>query len=257
VPFGFAGGLLDPDTGLIRFGARDYDPEMGRWVAKDPLGFDGNDGNLYGYVENDPVNRRDPLGLEFEEARDNLFVLHERADALLDFSNEATLGRGEKNLARANCRITRIAAMLGRADDIAGEAALTMAAAAVVTTGTAGVVVAGHSAVAAALKRSLAGGKRLRANKIAGDKFRDEMADLWKSWGYYVEKEKTTFTRYGPRRHDVVVWESSAAKGAGAKPVAYLETKFGNSAYTVMQKLKDDLINTHLGVPTYVVRPLE
>jgi uncharacterized protein RhaS with RHS repeats len=28
-PFGFAGGLYDPDTGLVRFGARDYDPATG------------------------------------------------------------------------------------------------------------------------------------------------------------------------------------------------------------------------------------
>jgi RHS repeat-associated protein len=35
-PFGFAGGLYDPDTGLVRFGARDYDAETGRWTAKDP-----------------------------------------------------------------------------------------------------------------------------------------------------------------------------------------------------------------------------
>jgi len=34
-PFGFAGGLHDRDTGLVRFGARDYDPETGRWTAKD------------------------------------------------------------------------------------------------------------------------------------------------------------------------------------------------------------------------------
>ncbi|MBK6513494.1 MAG: RHS repeat-associated core domain-containing protein [Polyangiaceae bacterium] len=40
-PFGFAGGLYDPDTGLVRFGARDYDAETGRWTAKDPIGFDG------------------------------------------------------------------------------------------------------------------------------------------------------------------------------------------------------------------------
>jgi RHS repeat-associated protein len=46
-PFGFAGGLYDPDTGLIRFGARDYDAEVGRWTAKDPLLFDGGDTNPY------------------------------------------------------------------------------------------------------------------------------------------------------------------------------------------------------------------
>jgi RHS repeat-associated protein len=27
---GFAGGLYDHDTGLVRFGARDYDPQTGR-----------------------------------------------------------------------------------------------------------------------------------------------------------------------------------------------------------------------------------
>jgi RHS repeat-associated protein len=37
VPFGIAGGLLDRDTGLVRFGARDYDPSIGRWTAKDQL----------------------------------------------------------------------------------------------------------------------------------------------------------------------------------------------------------------------------
>jgi len=62
-PFGFAGGLYDPDTGLVRFGARDYDPETGRWTAKDPLLFRGGAANLYSYVLNDPVNRIDPDGL--------------------------------------------------------------------------------------------------------------------------------------------------------------------------------------------------
>jgi YD repeat-containing protein len=36
IPFGFAGGLHDRDTGLVRFGFRDYDPDIGRWTAKDP-----------------------------------------------------------------------------------------------------------------------------------------------------------------------------------------------------------------------------
>jgi RHS repeat-associated protein len=62
-PFGFAGGLYDSQTGLVRFGVRDYDPEIGRWTAKDPIGFEGGDTNLYGYILNDPVNFIDPLGL--------------------------------------------------------------------------------------------------------------------------------------------------------------------------------------------------
>jgi RHS repeat-associated protein len=61
-PFGFAGGLYDPDTGLVRFGARDYDAEVGRWTAKDPIGFAGEDENLYKYVFADPINYIDPTG---------------------------------------------------------------------------------------------------------------------------------------------------------------------------------------------------
>jgi len=62
-PFGFAGGVYDPDTGLTRFGARDYDAEIGRWTAKDPIIFFGRQVNLYSYVLNNPVNISDPLGL--------------------------------------------------------------------------------------------------------------------------------------------------------------------------------------------------
>jgi len=68
VPFGFAGGLHDRDMGLVRFGYRDYDPETGRWTAKDPIGFAGGDTDLYGYCLNDPVNWIDPWGLEYAES---------------------------------------------------------------------------------------------------------------------------------------------------------------------------------------------
>jgi RHS repeat-associated protein len=62
-PFGFAGGVYDPDTHLVQFGARDYDPETGRWISKDPILFAGGDTNLYGYDANDPINFVDPNGL--------------------------------------------------------------------------------------------------------------------------------------------------------------------------------------------------
>jgi RHS repeat-associated protein len=64
VPIGFAGGLRDLDTGLIRFGSRDYDPATGRWTASDPIRFQGRDANLYRYAFADPVNRTDRMGLD-------------------------------------------------------------------------------------------------------------------------------------------------------------------------------------------------
>ncbi|MHB9000602.1 MAG: RHS repeat-associated core domain-containing protein [Thermoanaerobaculia bacterium] len=71
-PFGFAGGLLDYDTGLVRFGARDYDPHTGRWTAKDPILFGGGDANLYGYVFADPINLIDRTGASAEGALNSL-----------------------------------------------------------------------------------------------------------------------------------------------------------------------------------------
>ena len=61
-PFGFAGGIYDRDTGLVRFGARDYDAATGRWSAKDPTTFEGEDSNLYAYAFSDPANIIDPEG---------------------------------------------------------------------------------------------------------------------------------------------------------------------------------------------------
>ena len=63
MPIGFAGGLSDPDTGLVRFGYRDYDPLVGRFTAPDPLGDTGGDHDLYDYCVDDPVTMNDPSGL--------------------------------------------------------------------------------------------------------------------------------------------------------------------------------------------------
>ena len=63
MPVGFAGGLTDRDTGLVRFGYRDYDPTVGRFTAPDPLGDTGGDHDLYDYCIDDPVTMNDPSGL--------------------------------------------------------------------------------------------------------------------------------------------------------------------------------------------------
>jgi RHS repeat-associated protein len=60
--FGWHGLPRDPETGLIYARHRYYDPELGRFISTDPLGYvDGP--NLYAFAGNDPVNFTDPLGL--------------------------------------------------------------------------------------------------------------------------------------------------------------------------------------------------
>jgi RHS repeat-associated protein len=63
MPFGFAGGIYDSETKVIRFGKRDFDPTVGRWVSKEPLRFKAGR-NFYAYAWNDPVNLFDPTGLD-------------------------------------------------------------------------------------------------------------------------------------------------------------------------------------------------
>ena len=75
--FGFAGGLYDGLTKYTRFGAREYDAESGRWTTKDPILFKGGDTNLYGYVQNDPINFVDPSGkaIGLDDAFAAIFVV--------------------------------------------------------------------------------------------------------------------------------------------------------------------------------------
>ena len=47
----------------MRFGVRDYDPQIGRWGARDPALYQGMQANLYVYAGNNPINRTDSLGL--------------------------------------------------------------------------------------------------------------------------------------------------------------------------------------------------
>ncbi|NJB67544.1 RHS repeat-associated protein [Desulfobaculum xiamenense] len=62
IPFAFAGGLHDYETGLIHFLYRDYAPDVARWTTKDPLGYAAGDKDLYGYCLDDPINLKDFTG---------------------------------------------------------------------------------------------------------------------------------------------------------------------------------------------------
>jgi RHS repeat-associated protein len=100
-PFAFAGGIYDHQTGLVRFGARDYDPETGRWTAKDPIGFAAGDTNLYGYVLADPINAVDPSGLF--SLLDGLQLGLDIIGLIPGLGEVADIANGLISLARGDC----------------------------------------------------------------------------------------------------------------------------------------------------------
>ena len=61
-PYHYVARRIDQETGLYYVRARYYNPEIGRFLSPDPIGY-GDGLNMYAYVSNDPVNLRDPLGL--------------------------------------------------------------------------------------------------------------------------------------------------------------------------------------------------
>ena len=58
-PFQYAGGYKDTTTGYTKFGARYYDPTIGRFTQPDPS---GQEANRYAYAGGNPINNSDPTG---------------------------------------------------------------------------------------------------------------------------------------------------------------------------------------------------
>ncbi|MEV4395670.1 RHS repeat-associated core domain-containing protein [Nonomuraea sp. NPDC049607] len=61
---GFVGGTVDVSTGLTHLGAREYDPDTGRFISVDPVFNADNPAQLngYGYAESNPATNSDPSG---------------------------------------------------------------------------------------------------------------------------------------------------------------------------------------------------
>jgi RHS repeat-associated protein len=64
-PFQYEAGYFESSTGLVKFGTRYYNPQLGRWTQQDPVGgsLSNPDAlNRYLYVSDDPVSMRDSSG---------------------------------------------------------------------------------------------------------------------------------------------------------------------------------------------------
>ena len=59
---GAEGYQTDSATGFMHLGARYYDPTIGRFLQRDPIGINGGR-NVYAYSQNNPINAVDPDGL--------------------------------------------------------------------------------------------------------------------------------------------------------------------------------------------------
>ncbi len=96
ITYGFQGRQVDEETGLVYLRHRYYDPRMGRFLQRDPMGYvDGF--NLYEFAGGSPVNWGDPLGLQ----RDNAMCLLQQNPQPLGnprpFGTPRPLGGGQIN----------------------------------------------------------------------------------------------------------------------------------------------------------------
>ena len=193
-------------TGLQYMRNRYYDPATGQFTQGDPIGLAGGM-NLYGFAGGDPVNFSDPFGL----CKDANGV-----DRSGDFCPG---GQGLKGP--------------GLLDPIAWLSG--------------GITIGIERGLAALGARAIgSAGSRVAANKIAGDAFRDEIADAFESNGYGVSKEVAKKTPFGRRVIDVEVSKDGEVLGG-------VEAKAGKSRYLPWQRAKDEYLR-RAGYPVQVVR---
>ncbi|MEL7028016.1 MAG: RHS repeat-associated core domain-containing protein, partial [Pseudomonadota bacterium] len=90
-PFRYTGRRLDPETGFYYSRARYMDPQTGRFLQTDPIGY-GDGMNMYAYVGNDPMGFTDPTGLLAEPEVDEIEIVGTRRSGPSISSSAPSIG---------------------------------------------------------------------------------------------------------------------------------------------------------------------
>ena len=96
-PFRFSSEYFDKETGLVYYNYRYYNPELGRWISRDPIEEQGGY-NLYGMLGNNPMNGWDEEGCK-NSGWGDLFchyckkIFDYVSDNILDWYQKYTVGK--------------------------------------------------------------------------------------------------------------------------------------------------------------------
>jgi RHS repeat-associated protein len=94
-PFQYTAREFAAETGQYFYRARYFDPSVGRFISEDPIGFKAGN-NFYAYVQNNPINRADPLGLKACEGCTNAAPLPSNSPKCDSYGSETYFGTSLK-----------------------------------------------------------------------------------------------------------------------------------------------------------------